>query len=134
MIAQILEPSTLAALTTAQLFAEADRIGSKYEKTVIPPFIYPDPEDTDRCIVFNVTGYSSKTRTVYHIDLSVQVRHGSRYYLGRIARCDHGWAIVSLQSAAFEDGVIHESVEAAAIACDEANREAKRQARLAQLK
>jgi hypothetical protein len=124
MIAQILEPSTLAALTTEQLFAEADRIGSKYEKTVIPPFIYPDSEDQDRCIALNVTGYAGGI--VYQVDLSVQVRHGSRYLLGQVARRGNGWAVVSIQRDAIEDGIVHESVEAAAIACDNAFRETRR--------
>jgi hypothetical protein len=130
MIAQILEPAVLESLPTERLFAEADRIGSKYQE-VIPKYIYPDSENHDRCIAFNVTGYIGKI--VYQVDLSVQIRHGSRYLLGRIERRDDGWAIVSIQRVAVEDGVTYPSIEAAAIACDEANREAKRLTRLAQL-
>jgi len=87
----------------------------------LPPYLYPDPEDRDRVIVFAITGYSSGTIT--QLDLSIQVRHGRRYFLGQIQRQDMGWVITNVQRHLIEDGVIHESVEAAAIACHDATYE-----------
>jgi len=87
----------------------------------LPPYLYPDPEDRDRVIVFAITGYSSGTIT--QLDLSIQIRHGRRYFLGQIQRQDTGWVITNVQRHLVEDGVIHESVEAAAIACHNATQE-----------
>jgi hypothetical protein len=98
----------------------------------IPQFIYPDVENRDRIINFAITGY---TRTeIYKIDLSIQVRHGGRYFLGQIQRQADGWAVTYLQRNAVSDGVIHESVEAAAIAVHESYLAMKRAARLLELR
>jgi hypothetical protein len=93
----------------------------------IPPYIYPDSEDRDRVVVFNITGYTQTE--VFQIDLSIQQRGGGRWLLGRIERQNDGWAITYIQRTEFNDGVIHESPEAAAIAAHEAYQDAKRAAR-----
>jgi len=94
----------------------------------IPPYIYPDSEDRDRCITFTVTRY---TRTeVLGVDLAVQVRHGGRYFLGSVEKNGDGWQVVQVTRNSVEGGRVHESIEAAAIACHEAYQEQKRSARV----
>lgn len=95
----------------------------------IPPYIYPDTEDLDRCITFTISRY---TRTeVLAVDLSVQVRHGRRYFLGSLERNGDGWQVTRILRNSIEGDMIHETVEAAAIACHEAYQEQKRAARVA---
>lgn len=94
----------------------------------IPPYIYPDTEDRDRCIVFTITGYTQKV--IYRIDLSIQVKRGGRWYLGQIQSQDDGWTISNIKHNPFSDGVIHESVEAAAMSAHGIYREANRAARI----
>ena len=84
----------------------------------IPTYIYPDSEDRDRVIVFAIAAH---TRTeVLAVDLSVQVRHGRRYYIGSLEKNGDGWQITRVACAAVEGGVIQESIEAAAMSCHEA--------------
>jgi hypothetical protein len=99
---------------------------------ITPKFIYPDSEDRSRVIVFNITGHTQTE--VFKVDLSIQQRHGGRWFLGQLQRQADGWAIAYIQRTTFDDGVIYESVEAAAIACHDLYRAAKRAARVTNLK
>ena len=116
MIAQI----SRTALTTSD-----DRAPSRR----IPPHIYPDSEDRDRIIAFAITRY---TRTeVLGVDLSVQVRHGGRYFLGSLEKNSDGWQVTRVTHCSVEDGEVHETVEAAAMECHETYQEQKRTALIA---
>jgi len=118
----IMTQQTLSAKPTAP--SNGDRGSGRR----IPPYIYPDSEDRDRCITFTVTRY---TRTeVLGVSLAVQVRHGGRYFLGSVEKNGDGWQVVRVTRNSVEDGVIHESVEAAAIACHGLYQEQKRAARV----
>jgi hypothetical protein len=95
----------------------------------IPPYIYPDSEDRDRIIAFAITCY---TRTeVLGVDLSVQVRHGGRYFLGSLEKNDDGWQMTRVTRHSVEDSGVHETVEAAAMECHEVYQEQKRTALIA---
>jgi len=92
----------------------------------IPPYIYPDSEDRDRIIAFAVTRY---TRTeVLGVDLSVQVRHGGRYFLGSLEKNGDGWQVIRVTRYSVEGSEVHETVEAAAMECHEVYQEQKRTA------
>jgi len=92
----------------------------------IPPYIYPNPEDRDRIIAFTITRY---TRTeVLGVDLSVQVRHGGRYFLGALEKNDDGWQVTRVTRHSVEGSRVHETVEAAAMECHELYQEQKRTA------
>ena len=92
----------------------------------IPPYIYPDSEDRERIIAFAVTRY---TRTeVLGVDLSVQVRHGGRCFLGSLEKNGDGWQVTRVTHDSIEGGGVHENVEAAAMECHEAYQEQKRTA------
>jgi len=94
----------------------------------IPPHIYPDSENRDRAIIFTITRY---TRTeVLAVDLSVQVRHGRRYFLGSLERSGDGWQVTRVTRHSIEGGGVHETVEAAAMECHEVYQEQKRTARV----
>ena len=98
----------------------------------IPPYIYPDSEDRDRIIAFTVTRY---TRTeVLGVDLSVQVRHGGRYFLGSLEKNDDGWQVTRVTRHSIEGGRVHENVEAAAMECHEVYQEQKQTARMAAIR
>ena len=95
----------------------------------ISPYIYPDSEDRDRIIAFAITRY---TRTeVLGVDLSVQVRHGGRYFLGSLEKNGDGWQVTRVTRHSVEDSIVHETIEAAAIECHEAYQEQKRTALIA---
>jgi hypothetical protein len=108
------------------------RISSNLSTDRIPPYLYPDSEDRDRVIAFAITGYDK--RTITQLDLSLQVRHGGRYFLGQIQNQSTGWVVTAVQRDPVNADVIHESVSAAAIACHEAYLELKRAARRAELR
>jgi hypothetical protein len=93
----------------------------------IPTFIYPDVEDRDRCIVFNRVEAAK-------IDLSIQVRGGSRWFLGRIESQGDGWVVTFVERRPVFGGTIHETAQAAAIAAHEQYREAKRAARMVDIR
>jgi hypothetical protein len=114
----------IAQISRTTPTTEDDRPASRR----IPPYIYPDTEDRDRAIVFTITRY---TRTeVLGVDLSIQVRHARHYFLGSLERSGDGWQVTRVTHNPVEDGVIHESVEAAAMECHEAYQEQKRAARI----
>jgi hypothetical protein len=95
----------------------------------IPPYIYPDSEDRDRIIAFAITRY---TRTeVLGVDLSVQVRHSGRYFLGSLEKNGDGWQVTRVTRHSVEDGEVHETAETAAIECHEVYQEQKRMALIA---
>jgi hypothetical protein len=95
----------------------------------IPPYIYPDSEDRDRIIAFAITCY---TRTeVLAVDLSVQVRHSGRYFLGSLEKNGDGWQVTQVTRQSVEGSAVHETVEAAAMECHEVYQEQKRMAILA---
>jgi hypothetical protein len=98
----------------------------------IPPYIYPDSEDHDRIIAFAITRY---TRTkVLGVDLSVQVRHGGRYFLGSLEKNGDGWQVTRVTRQSVEDSTVHETVEAAAMECHEVYQEQKRTERMAAIR
>ena len=98
----------------------------------IPPYIYPNSEDRDRIIAFTVTRY---TRTeVLGVDLSVQVRHGGRYFLGSLEKNGDGWQVTRVTHHSVEGDGGHETVEAAAMECHEAYQEQKQTARMAAIR
>jgi len=98
----------------------------------IPPYIYPNSEDRDRIIAFTVTHY---TRTeVLGVDLSVQVRHGGRYFLGSLEKNGDGWQVTRVTRHSIEGSEVHENVEAAAMECHEAYQEQKQTARMAAIR
>jgi hypothetical protein len=98
----------------------------------IPPYIYPDTEDRDRIIAFATTRY---TRTeVLGVDLSVQVRHGGRYFLGSLEKNSDGWQVTRVTRQSVEGGGVHETVEAAAMECHEVYQEQKRTERIAAIR
>jgi len=95
----------------------------------IPSYIYPDSENRNRIIAFTITRY---TRTeVLGVDLSVQVRHGGRYFLGSLEKNGDGWQVTRVTRHSVEDGGVHETVEAAAMECHEVYQEEKRTALIA---
>jgi len=98
----------------------------------IPPYIYPNSEDRDRIIAFTITRY---TRTeVLGVDLSVQVRHGGRYFLGSLEKNGDGWQVTRVTHHSVEGDGGHETVEAAAMECHEAYQEQKQTARMAAIR
>jgi len=89
-------------------------------QTALPPFIYPDPDDRGRAIVFTVAKW---TRTeILAIDVTLQIRHASRRYLGLLERNGDGWQVANA------DGTAHETPEAAAMAAYEIYQDQKRAA------
>jgi len=98
----------------------------------IPPYLYPNSEDRDRIIAFTITRY---TRTeVLGVDLSVQVRHGGRYFLGSLEKNGDGWQVTRVTHHSVEGDGGHETVEAAAMECHEAYQEQKQTARMAAIR
>jgi hypothetical protein len=96
-----------------------------------PKFIYPDSEERDRIINFTITGCVQ--RVVFQAQLSVQIRHVGHWYIGTIERQNDGWIITHIWRTDVALGTVHETPEAAAIACYELYKEQKRSARLAAL-
>jgi hypothetical protein len=98
----------------------------------IPPYIYPDVNDRERIIKFTITGYTQ--RQIHKIDLSIQVRHGGRWFLGVIELANDGWYVANVDRQPIDQSQSYETPEAAAIAAHILYLDAKRAARVQELR
>ena len=75
-----------------------------------------------------------KMESAVRVDLSVQVRHGGRYFLGSLEKNGDGWQVTRVTHDSIEGGGVHETVEAAAMECHEIHQEQKQTARIAAIR